>query len=115
MKKPPSGGCESSKPLTAARRLIVANPRQTKLDRFAKYTIRYAYGDEVKTVHDFGKKSKISDEFAKAKNAMMFFGSEGLGVTRNLRAGFGLCQPVEGNRSCWQRQQRFDRRVAESQ
>jgi NADH-quinone oxidoreductase subunit G len=61
--------------------LIVANPRETKLDRFAKYTIRYAYGDEMKTVADFGKKSKIADEFAKAKNAMVFFGSEGLGVT----------------------------------
>lgn len=60
--------------------LIVANPRQTKLDRFAKYAIRYAYGDEVKTIHDFEKKSKISDEFAKAKNAIVFFGSEGLGV-----------------------------------
>jgi NADH-quinone oxidoreductase subunit G len=60
--------------------LIVANPRQTKLDRFAKFTIRYAYGDEVKTVNNFGKKSKISDEFAKAKNAIVFFGSEGLGV-----------------------------------
>lgn len=60
--------------------LIVANPRQTKLDRFAKYTIRYAYGDEAKTVNDFGKKSRISDEFAKAKNAIVFFGSEGLGV-----------------------------------
>lgn len=61
--------------------LIVANPRQTKLDRFAKYTIRYAYGDEIKTIHDFGKKSKISDEFAKAKNAVIFYGNEGLGVT----------------------------------
>ncbi|HNH26111.1 MAG TPA: NADH-quinone oxidoreductase subunit NuoG [Anaerolineales bacterium] len=60
--------------------LIVANPRQTKLDRFAKYTIRYAYGDEIKTIHDFEKKSKISDEFAKAKNAVVFYGSEGLGV-----------------------------------
>lgn len=61
--------------------LIVANPRQTKLDRFAKYTIRYAYGDEIKTIHDFEKKSKISDEFAKAKNTVIFYGSEGLGVT----------------------------------
>jgi NADH-quinone oxidoreductase subunit G len=52
--------------------LIVANPRETKLDRFAKYTIRYAYGDEMKTVADFEKKSKIADEFAKAKNAIIF-------------------------------------------
>ena len=61
--------------------LIVANPRETKLDRFAKYSIRYAYGDELKTINDFSKKSKISDEFTKAKNAVIFYGSEGLGVT----------------------------------
>ncbi len=60
--------------------VIVANPRATKLDRFAKYTVRYAYGDEVKTVNDFGKKGKISDEFIKARNAIVFFGSEGLGL-----------------------------------
>ncbi len=60
--------------------LIVANPRQTKLDRFAKYVIRYAYGDDVKTVNDLGKKGRIADAFAKSRNAMIFFGSEGLGV-----------------------------------
>jgi NADH-quinone oxidoreductase subunit G len=60
--------------------LIVANPRETKLDRFAKYVIRYAYGDEVKTVHDLSRKNRIADEFAKAGNAVVFFGSEGLGL-----------------------------------
>ncbi len=60
--------------------LIVANPRETKLDKFAKFVIRYAYGDEVKTINDFGRKTKISDEFAKAKNAIVFYGSEGLGL-----------------------------------
>jgi NADH-quinone oxidoreductase subunit G len=60
--------------------LIVANPRETKLDRFAKYAIRYSYGDEVKTINDLSKKSKISDEFAKARNAIVLFGSEGLNV-----------------------------------
>ena len=60
--------------------LIVANPRETKLDKFAKFTIRYAYGDEVKVVNDFGGKSKIADVFAKAKNAVVFYGSEGLGL-----------------------------------
>jgi NADH-quinone oxidoreductase subunit G len=60
--------------------LIVANPRETKLDRFAKFSIRYAYGDEVKTVGDLGKKSKISDEFAKARNAIVLFGNEGMSV-----------------------------------
>jgi NADH-quinone oxidoreductase subunit G len=60
--------------------LIVANPRETKLDKFAKFVIRYAYGDEVKTINDFSRKTKISDEFAKAKNAIVFYGSEGLGL-----------------------------------
>jgi NADH-quinone oxidoreductase subunit G len=60
--------------------LIVANPRETKLDKFAKFVIRYAYGDEVKTINDLSRKTKISDEFAKAKNAIVFYGSEGLGI-----------------------------------
>lgn len=60
--------------------LIVANPRETRLDKFANFVIRYAYGDEVKTINDFGRKSKISDEFAKAKNAIVFYGNEGLGL-----------------------------------
>ena len=60
--------------------LIVANPRETKLDKFAKFVIRYAYGDEVKTVNDLSKKGKIADEFDKAKNAIVFYGNEGLGL-----------------------------------
>jgi NADH-quinone oxidoreductase subunit G len=60
--------------------LIVANPRETKMDRFAKFTIRYAYGDEIKTINDLSRKGKIADEFAKAKNAIVFYGSEGLGL-----------------------------------
>jgi len=60
--------------------LIVANPRETKLDRFATYSIRYAYGDEVKTIQDLSKKGKISDAFVKAENAVILYGSEGLGV-----------------------------------
>jgi NADH-quinone oxidoreductase subunit G len=60
--------------------LIVANPRQTKLDRYASFVVRYSYGDEVKTVQDLNRKSKIGDAFANAENAVIFFGSEGLGV-----------------------------------
>ncbi len=60
--------------------LIVANPRDTKLDRFAKFKVRYEYGDEVKVISDFSKKTKMSDEFSKARNAIVFFGSDGLNV-----------------------------------
>jgi NADH-quinone oxidoreductase subunit G len=61
--------------------LIVLNPRETKLDKYASFVVRYAYGDEAKTVSDLGKKSKISDAFLKAENAVILYGSEGLGVT----------------------------------
>jgi len=61
--------------------LIVLNPRETKLDKYASFTVRYAYGDEVKTITDLGKKSKIGDAFMKAENAVILYGSEGLGVS----------------------------------
>jgi len=60
--------------------LIVANPRETKLDRFATFVVRYAYGDEVKTAQVLTKKGKIGDAFTKAENAFILFGSEGLGL-----------------------------------
>lgn len=60
--------------------LIVANPRETKLDRFASFVIRYSYGDEVKTVHNLMKKGKIGDAVVKAENAIILFGSDGVGL-----------------------------------
>jgi NADH-quinone oxidoreductase subunit G len=61
--------------------LIVLNPRETKLDRYASFVVRYAYGDEVKSVQDLSRKSKIGDAFTKAENAVVLFGSDGLGVS----------------------------------
>jgi NADH-quinone oxidoreductase subunit G len=60
--------------------LIVLNPRETKLDRYASHVVRYSYGDEAKSIQDLGKKSKIGDAFAKATNAVILYGSEGLGT-----------------------------------
>ena len=45
------------------------------------FVVRYAYGDEVKSVQDLGRKSKIGDAFTKAENAVILFGSDGLGVS----------------------------------
>ena len=61
--------------------LIVLNARETNLDRYASFVVRYAYGDEVKSVNDLGRKSKISDAFMKAENAVILFGSDGLGAS----------------------------------
>jgi NADH-quinone oxidoreductase subunit G len=60
--------------------LIVLNPRETKLDRYASHVVRYSYGDEAKSIQDLGKKSKIGDAFAKATNEVILYGSEGLGT-----------------------------------
>ncbi|GAB4445192.1 MAG: NADH-quinone oxidoreductase subunit NuoG [Anaerolineales bacterium] len=61
--------------------LIVMNARETKLDRYASFAVRYAYGDEVKAVSDLGKKGKIGDAFLKSENAVILYGSDGLGVS----------------------------------
>ncbi|MEW6286960.1 MAG: NADH-quinone oxidoreductase subunit NuoG [Chloroflexota bacterium] len=61
--------------------LIVMNARETKLDRYASFTVRYAYGDEVKAVSDLAKKGKIGDTFLKSENAVILYGSDGLGVS----------------------------------
>ena len=67
--------------------LIVANPRETKLDRFASFVVRYAYGDEVKTAQDLTRKSKINEAFLNAENAIILFGSDGLGLEGSSALG----------------------------
>jgi NADH-quinone oxidoreductase subunit G len=68
--------------------LIVLNARETKLDRCASFVVRHAYGDEVKSVNDLPKAEKIGEAFTKAENAVILFGSDGLGLdgTSNLAA-----------------------------
>ena len=70
-------------------KLIVANPRPTKLDDVAAHVMRYAYGDEVSRCARFlpGRTREVPDAvkaaaevFVDAENAVVFFGSEGLGL-----------------------------------
>ena len=60
--------------------VIVANARASKLDEFATYAVRYAYGDEVETVKGLSGKEKFTEAF-KADSLIVFFGSDGLGVS----------------------------------
>jgi NADH-quinone oxidoreductase subunit G len=61
--------------------LIVANPRPTKTDRYAAYTLRYAYGQETAFVQGLsGFKAGAAEAFAKAESAIIFYGSEGMGL-----------------------------------
>ena len=78
--------------------LIVANPRTTKLDRYATHLLRYAYGEETAVVlamvnalsakrPDLPAKVAVTaeikaaaDAFAKAENGIIIYGSEGIGL-----------------------------------
>ena len=68
----------------AARRgaaLVVANARETRLDKFAAVQRRYAYGEEVDTVHTlFTEDKETSALFAGAENLVIFYGSDGMGL-----------------------------------
>jgi NADH-quinone oxidoreductase subunit G len=82
--------------------LIVVNPRATKLDRYAQHSLRYPYGSEAAaaaslmtaispkqnfpkapSARELGSPAEIkaaAEAFAAATNAILFFGSEGLGL-----------------------------------
>ncbi len=107
----------------AARRgaaLIVANPRTTRLDKFASQTIRYAYGDEAATLAAFQPGADVSDDlktavdaFTAAENRVIIYGAEGLGLQGSqavaktaaaVLAQFGkIGQPNNGLIAVWPR------------
>jgi NADH-quinone oxidoreductase subunit G len=67
--------------------LIVINPRETRLDKFAGHVVRYPYGQEVETLAAFLPGANVPealqaavDAFRAAENAIVFYGSEGLGL-----------------------------------
>jgi NADH-quinone oxidoreductase subunit G len=60
--------------------LIVVNARETKLERYAKFVIRYAYGDEIETVNGLKDKPKIGEAISTAENLVVLYGSDGLGL-----------------------------------
>jgi NADH-quinone oxidoreductase subunit G len=77
--------------------LILLNPRETKLERFATYTLRYDYGDETKFTLDLPKKGKAGEAFTSAENAVILFGSEGLGVAGTSSLASACAQLLNDN------------------
>ena len=60
--------------------LILANVRETKLERYSRFVIRYSYGDEAETVNGLTKKDKIGEAITGAENLLILYGSDGLGL-----------------------------------
>ena len=70
-------------------KLIVLSARPTHLDAFAKHVIHYEYGQESDLIKSFLPENQANapqlvklaaEEFAKAGNAVIFYGSDGLGL-----------------------------------
>lgn len=60
-------------------KLIVANARATKLDRYATTVIRYNYGDEINALRVYT--DGVDKTFSEASNTVVFFGNEGLNLS----------------------------------
>ena len=64
--------------------LIVANPRKTRLDKYAFHTLRYQYGEEDKALFEIANgDSEISRAVKEAENLVVFYGSEGIGLEQS--------------------------------
>lgn len=62
--------------------LIVVNPNETRLDKFATHTLRYNPGELLLTFGGF-LESEAGKVFAGAENALIFYGSNGLGLQQS--------------------------------
>ncbi len=63
--------------------LIVVNARKTRLDKFASFTRRYAYGDEIQALNDlFTTDSETVNAISSAQNLIIFYGSDGMGLAQ---------------------------------
>ncbi len=100
--------------------LIVANPRRTRLDRYAAHPVRCAYGEEAGVLAAFLAGAQAPrdlqpavEAFASAENRIILYGGEGLGLAGSqslaqtaaaVLASYGkIGVPNNGLVSVWQR------------
>jgi len=63
--------------------LVVVNPRETRLEKYATHVVRYVYGDEAEAIGGLlksGPGKVVADAIASAENLVVLYGSEGLGL-----------------------------------
>jgi NADH-quinone oxidoreductase subunit G len=71
--------------------VIVAAARQTRLDKFAAFTLRYKYGEEEKVLKELiAGKGEAAKAFASAADAIVFYGNDGLDL-QGSAAVAGMC------------------------
>jgi NADH-quinone oxidoreductase subunit G len=76
--------------------LIVANARETKLERYSKFVVRYSYGDEAETVGALLKKDKIGEVLSTAESLVVLYGSDGLGLDGSSALAAACADLVKG-------------------
>ena len=76
--------------------LIVLNARETMLERYAKFVVRYSYGDEVETVNGLSGKPKIGEAISSAENLVILYGSDGLGLEGSSALASACAELVKG-------------------
>ena len=95
--------------------VIVVAARPTRLDAFAQHVIRYEYGKETETIKAFfpdnhagaGEELQTAaQKFAKAANAVVFYGSDGLGLEGSQALAHTCANLLLKNRSYWKSGQR---------
>ena len=74
--------------------LIVVSGRPTRLDRYARHVIRYSFGEEAAALAAFLPGAEILNDqdtireaaktFGRAENALIFFGSDGVGLEGSM-------------------------------
>ena len=78
--------------------LIIANARETKLERYSKFAVRYSYGDETETVSGLAalRKDKIGEALTAAENLVVLYGSDGLGLDGSAAVAAACAELVKG-------------------
>ncbi len=68
-------------------KLIVANGRKTRLDKYAAIKLRYRYGEEAKALDEITSgKGEIAQAVREAQNLVIFYGSDGMGLAQSAFA-----------------------------
>ena len=78
--------------------VIVAAAHATKLDKFATFVVRYAFGDEIETVKSLTQKDVIGKTILEAANLVVFFGADGLGLQGTTELAAACSELVKDRR-----------------
>ncbi len=76
--------------------LVVVNARETKLEKYSKFTFRYSYGDEVETVNGLARKANVGEALTGAENLVVLYGSDGLGLDGSTALATACAELVKG-------------------